>query len=166
MGGGIWPSPLCAPNRFFFTFNEYRFKECFCKNAKGSVQGGKNSRFLNNEWETRVTSWYLFKTKKYFYTFLILFWHFFQPYLAPKLSRVSVQLFFNEMPWKMNIWTCISTLFLYSWGGGVGRPPALHRFWPPSPAFIGLRIRIGQGLIRLVLGSFKKEKNYDGFNKS
>ncbi len=29
-----------------------------------------------------------------------------------------------------------------------------------------VRIRIGQGLIRLVLGSFKKEKNYDGFNKS
>ena len=70
----------------------------------------------------------MFITKKnYFHIFLTLFLAFFSTLPSTQTFQdIGLIFFFNELPWKIGLWTYISTLYLYIQifflGGGRGTP--------------------------------------------
>ena len=69
------------------------------------------------------------KQTKYFLHFFTLFWHFFQPSLAPKLSVYFFQCVgFEKLGYEHAFQSNTYSLRPFLGGGrGVGRPQALHR---------------------------------------
>ena len=73
--------------------------------------------------------------------------------------KICFLIFFSmSWPWKIGLWTCIWTLYLFSKaffkGGGVGRPfpQSIHRFRPP----ILYRVKVGYHAFRVELFHFLK----------
>ena len=85
--------------------------------------------------ETCVTLDICLKQNKIFFSF---FWPFFRHFFtlpsAQTIKVIGLFFFSFSWPWKIGLWTCISTLYLFSLGGGAPNAPpqAIHRFKPPT----------------------------------
>ena len=75
--------------------------------------------------------------------FFIFFWPFFGIFLtllSTQTKKLSIYFFSMSWPWKIGLWICISSLYIFSksfFSGGGGRPPRLY-IDSDLPAFIGL----------------------------
>ena len=105
-------------------------------------------KFLKSPWKMNLETCHdicLKKQKKI--TFCYPFLAFFSTFPSAKTIKVIGLIFFSmSWPWKIGLWTCILTLYLFSKaffleGGAWDAPPRLYIDSDP-PAFIGLKIKL------------------------